>query len=268
MLTTGVSGHCGSRLAAAADGVIAMRWSDPKPDEKYFSSLTVPGNHLTAGVSTDGAASRQVRSFRAFCGLRDAESPMGEVHAVGRAPWQNFPVCGKCKQFAVTSRLTRVQVRGKAYEAARPGLLDEDTEWRVVEADRRMEPLATEEKRYDNSGSPASTTHTLSISRTVARTVVIEKTAGLLGGLDVNAGVVQANMQATLSAKYGITAQESITVAESLTVSVPAKSAVLVRIAWYRQLQAGRLEAVSHPGRGVPYTVLLRLTFDVETSTL
>jgi len=149
--------------------------------------------------------------------------------------------------------------------------LDKEKTWRIVESSLRTELFATEERRYSNKDSPASTTHTLTISQTISRTISVDTTATISAGTEVRAGLgvsAKSTIEATLAAKYGITKQQTLTVSESASIQVPPKSAVLVKIFWYRHYQDGHLEAESVQGSSIPYSVVMRLSFDVETTTL
>ncbi|MEU4427985.1 hypothetical protein AB0F81_45805 [Actinoplanes sp. NPDC024001] len=243
-----------------------VEWRDPRADEVYFSSMERIGEHLTAAVRVEKTETGEsCRRFRAFCGLSDAESPIGGVRFVGADSF-GFTHCRRCQRRARMSGWVGFKI------AAREDVVGHREafrgQWSLVDIASERVPVGTDERRYSNKSSPAITTHVYEVSRSVAKTITVEitLTQRVNVGLTLNPAV-QASVEATVASRFSSDTQESITVTESVTVEVPAYSAVLVRVHWFEHRRTGLAVPMDTLDRtkAVPFRQVVKLSFDVET---
>ena len=141
----------------------------------------------------------------------------------------------------------------------------------IIESpDEDEEPLSTDAPRIIDNPSAATVTRSIQVSKEWKRTHTIETEGSTKTGASIKlATSIGIETEAILSAKYGISIEDTLTYTENVSLSVPPHSKVTLRLAWKRRIKRGILRYFDEAGFAlidVPFSVMTGVTFDQETS--
>lgn len=153
-------------------------------------------------------------------------------------------------------------------------------EWAVGERreiDRYAEPIGSDVRLVDNSGSEVDLGRTLTISNSVERQFKVDveatRTSGSSSGVSLAALSVRGELSAHIEqvVRTGISgmALQKHSVEEKLEFKVPARTVLTITLTWKRIWQRGEMTLRSNRGENlvVPYQESVAMDFDLGAIT-
>lgn len=144
--------------------------------------------------------------------------------------------------------------------------------WRlieIVETNRYAEPIGSDSRVLDSSGTSAEITRSLSFRQEWVQTVDVEgeKVQTTSGGVSLSVADIvslEASTEQSITSRYGITTEVRHVEEEQMSIPVPAGKRLRVTLEWKRVWQAGyaRLAAADGTEVSIPFSLVVGVTFD------